>query len=148
MEPELSREALLKAAGASSIEKKVNLEQALQERQRQEYNRLISQGRNLGQLFLLDRTASSDWLDAMKNADGADGAVIPPLAPEDHAAIVRLLKDRESFKPWPHKLVETISTLPFIRKRFPYNEYVQKVGRLEADGWLVRVYVNHEVCDR
>ena len=58
MEPELSRKALLKAPGASSIEKKVNLEQAVQERQRQEYNRLISQGRNLGKLFFLDRTAS------------------------------------------------------------------------------------------
>jgi hypothetical protein len=61
---------------------------------------------------------------------------------------VCLLKERESFKPWTHRLVETISTLPYIRKRFPYNEYVQKVGRLEADGWLVRVYVNHEDCDR
>ena len=148
MEPELSREALLKAPGASSIEKKVNLEQALQERQRQEYNRLISQGSNLGKLFLLDRTASYDWLSAMRDADGAERAVIPPLSAEDHAAIVGLLKHRESFKPWPHKLVETISTLPYIRTRFPYNEYVQKVGRLEADGWLVRVYVNHEDCDR
>ena len=124
------------------------LEQALQERQRHEYNRLTSQGRNLGKLFLLDRTASYDWLSAMKNADGAECAVIPTLSAEDHAAIVLLLKERESFKPWTHKLVETISTLPFIRKRFPYNEYVQKVGRLEADGWLVRVYVNHDNCDR
>ncbi len=148
MEPELSRKALLKAPGASSIEKKVNLEQAVQERQRQEYNRLISQGRNLGKLFFLDRTASYDWLSAMKDADEAECVVIPPLSAEDHAAIVDLLKDRESFKPWPHKLVETISTLPYIRERFPYNEYVQKVGRLEADGWLVRVYVNHEDRDR
>ena len=148
MEPELSREALLKASGASSIEKKVNLEQALQERQRQEYNRLILQGGNLGKLFLLERAASYDWLSAMKNADGAECAVIPPLSAEDHAAIERLLKDRQAFKPWPHKLVETISTLPLIRKRFPYSEYVQKVGRLEADGWLVRVYVNHEDYDR
>jgi hypothetical protein len=102
----------------------------------------------LGKLFFLDRTASYDWLSAMKNADGAECAVIPSLSTEDHAAIVGLLKHRESFKPWPHKLVEAISTLPYIRKRFRYNEYVQKVGRLEADGWLVRVYVNHEDCDR
>jgi hypothetical protein len=105
MEPELRREALLKASDASSIEKKVNLEQALQERQRPEYNRLISQGRNLGKLFFLDRTASYDWLSAMKNADGAECAIIPSLSAEDHAAIVGLLKHRESFKPWPHKLV-------------------------------------------
>jgi len=55
-----------------------------------------------------------------------------------------MFKDREQFQPWTHRLVENISSLPFVRRRFPYQEYVQKVGRLEADGWLVRVYVNHE----
>ena len=25
-------------------------------------------------------------------------------------------------------------------------KYVQTVGRLEAEGWLVRVYVNHEIA--
>ena len=144
MEPELRREALLQAAGSSAIEKKMNLEQALQERQRQEYDRLISQGRNLGKLFLLGRKLSCVWLNSLKTSDESEGDVIPPLAAEEHAAIVRLLKERESFKPWTHKLVETISRLPYIRKRFPYHEYVQKVGRLEADGWFVRVYVNHE----
>jgi hypothetical protein len=47
--------------------------------------------------------------------------------------------------PWTNQK-ETISQLPFIEKRFPYNEYVQMVGRLEADGWFVRVYVNYEDC--
>jgi hypothetical protein len=51
---------------------------------------------------------------------------------------------QQTFQPWPHRLVEAISRLPFVKKRFPYHEYVQRVGRLEADGWLVRVYVNHE----
>jgi hypothetical protein len=147
MEPELSREALLKALGSSAIEKKINLERALQERQQQEYNRLISQGRNLSKLFLLDRKSSCDWLNSIKSPDGLEFGVIPTLATEDHEAIVRLLKERESCKPWTHKLVEAISKLPYIRKRFPYTEYVRKVGRLEADGWLVRVYVNHEDCD-
>jgi len=66
------------------------------------------------------------------------------LGPEEEQAIERLLKEREQFKPWTHGLVETISTLPYIKRRFPDREYVQKVGRLEAAGWLVRVYVNHE----
>ena len=57
---------------------------------------------------------------------------------------MRLLRERESFKPWTHRLAEAISRLPSIRTRFPYQDYVQKVGRLEADGWFVRVYVNHE----
>ena len=147
MEPDLSRAALLQAPGSSAIERKTNLEQALQERQRREYDRMISQGRNLSKLFLRNRKQSYDWLSSMQNLGGEEWGAIPPLAAEDHGAIVRLLKERESFKPWTHNLVETISRLPFIRKRFPYNEYVQKVGRLEADGWLVRVYVNHEDCD-
>ena len=115
----------------------------MQERQRQEFNRLISQGRNLGKLFLLDRKPSYNWLNSLKTPDAAECVVIPPLSAKDHDAIVGLLKERESFKPWPHKLVETISCLPYIRK-LPYNEFVQKVGRLDADGWFVRVYVNHE----
>jgi hypothetical protein len=147
MEPELSRAALLQAPGSSAIERKTNLEQALQERQRQEYDRMISQGRNLSKLFLRNRKQSYDWLSSIQHLGGEEWGAISPLVAEDHEAIVRLLKERESFKPWTHDLVETISRLPFIRKRFPYNEYVQKVGRLEADGWLVRVYVNHEDCD-
>lgn len=145
MEPGLSREAMLKAPGASSIEKKTNLEHALHEQQKEEYHRLLAQGRNLGKLFLLGRKESCQWLNSLRKAcAGPDGASIPQISPEDHESIVRLLKERESFKPWPHRLVETISRLPFIRKRFPYHEYVQKVGRLEAEGWFVRVYVNHE----
>jgi hypothetical protein len=144
MEPELSREALLKAPGLSAIEKKLNLERAAQERHREEFDRLAAQGKNLGRLFLLDRQASSDWLDSLKSRDGVESAVIPPLAPEEVGAIERLLKERQAFKPWTHHLVETISTLPYIKRRFRYQEYVQMVGRLEADGWLVRVYVNHE----
>jgi hypothetical protein len=144
MEPELSRESLLKAPGVSAIEKKVNLEAALQERQKEEFNRLVAQGRSLGRLFLLDRPASYDWLNAMTGADGSDNAAIPALSVEEQAAIEALLKKREQFQPWTHRLVETISRLPYVKKRFPYTEYVQRVGRLEADGWLVRVYVNHE----
>jgi len=144
MEPELDREWLLKAPGASAIEKKLNLEAALQERQREEFNRLAAQGQNLGKLFLLNRPTSYDWLNSMARSDGSGHAPIPSISEDEYAAIEYLLKAREGFQPWTHRLVETISRLPYVRKRFPYHEYVQRVGRLEADGWLVRVYVNHE----
>jgi hypothetical protein len=143
MEPELDREMLLKTPGASAIEKKLNLEAALQERQKEEFDRLAAQGRNLGKLFLLNRPASYDWLNAMTRPEGSSSAVIPALLAEDLAAIESLLQQREAFQPWTHRLVGTISRLPYVKKRFPYHEYVQRVGRLEADGWLVRVYVNH-----
>src|SRR5579883_2536367 len=158
MEPELSREALLKAPGTTSIDKKLNLEKAILESQRPEYERLLEQGRNLGKLMLLNRKESYDWINSLRSphlleeADWAEpgggfkGHCIPPLCPGDNEAIVRLLKTREGFRPWTHGLVETISRLPYVKRRFPYREYVQKVGRLEADGWLVRVYVNHETC--
>jgi hypothetical protein len=123
MEPHLTRQALLSAPGVSAIEKKQNLERALEEEQEEEFKHLASQGRNLGKLFLLNRQASSTWL---------------------KQSIVQILKEREGFHPWTHRLVETISALPFVKQRYRYQEYVQKVGRLEADGWLVRVYVNHE----
>jgi hypothetical protein len=144
MEPELNRESLLKMPGASTIEKKLNLEAALQERQKEEYDRLIAQGRNLGKLFLLNRTASCEWLNSMTQPEGPGRAMIPALSPEEHGAIEHLLKAREAFQPWTHRLVVTISRLPYVKKRYRYHEYVQRVGRLEADGWLVRVYVNHE----
>ena len=144
MEPELNREALLKAPGLSAIEKKLNLEQALQERQKEEFDRLLAQGINLGKLILLDRPASYAWLNSIKTPAGEEKASIPSLTSEEQAAIAHVLKEREKFQPWTHRLVEAISALPYIRRRFPYQEYVQKVGRLEADGWLVRVYVNHE----
>ena len=144
MEPDLNPEALLHAPGDTPIEKKLNLELALGERRKAEYDRLLSQGRNLGKLFLLDRPASYDWLSSLLGHAGADNVALPPLSPGELAAIERLLNVRERFQPWTHRLVETISKLPYIRHRFPYPEYVQKAGRLEADGWLVRVYVNHE----
>jgi hypothetical protein len=144
MEPELNQDALLKAPGLSAIEKKLNLEQALQERQKEEFTRLAAQGKNLGRLFLLNRQASSDWLNSIKSPEGAEKAAIPSLSAEEQGVIERLLKERERVQPWTHRLVETISTLPYIKRRFLYHEYVQKVGRLEADGWFVRVYVNHE----
>jgi hypothetical protein len=144
MEPELDREALVQAPGASSIEKKLNLEAALQERQKEEFNRLSAQGRNLGKLFLLNRPASYDWLNAMTRPEGSGHAIIPSLSAQEHATIECLLKEREAFQPWTNRLVETISRLPFVKNRYRYHEYVQRVGRLEADGWLVRVYVNHE----
>jgi hypothetical protein len=84
----------------------------------------------------------------MSSPDGSGRAAIPPLSAEELAAIERLLREREAFQPWTHRLVETISRLPYIKKRYPYHEYVQRVGRLEADGWLVRVYVNHETGER
>jgi hypothetical protein len=144
MEPELDRESLWNAPGASAIEKKLNLEAALKERQEAEFNRLAAQGHNLGKLFLLDRQSSYDWLNSMAAPNGSGNAAIPALSAEERAAIEGLLKKREGFQPWTHRLVEAISRLPYVRKRFPYHEYVQQVGRLEADGWLVRVYVNHE----
>jgi hypothetical protein len=144
MEPELSREALLAATGVSAIDKKLNLERALQDRQKAEFDRLVMQGKNLGKLFLLNRQQSYDWLNSIQLPPGMESAVIPPPLAEELTAIVRLLKEREEFQPWTHRLAGTISTLPYIKRRFLYYDYVQKVGRLEADGWLVRVYVNHE----
>ena len=142
MEPELSREALLAAPGTSAIEKKLNLEAALQEHQRREYHRLLTQGQNLGKLILLNRSSSYEWLDSLKSPAGADNPPIPSLTQDELRTIARILKEREAFQPWTHHLVETISRMPYIRHRYRYQEYVQKVGRLEADGWLVRVYVN------
>ena len=147
MEPELDRESLLKAPGASAIEKKLNLEAALQERQKDEFNRLVRQGRNLGKLFLLNRSASREWLNAMNPPERAGHSTIPALTAHETAAIESLLKQHEGFQPWTNQLVETISRLPYVKKHFRYHEYVQRVGRLEADGWLVRVYVNHERVD-
>ena len=143
MEPELSREALLAAPGASTIEKKINLEASLQEAQRREYHRLLTQGQNLGKLILLNRGASYEWLESLKSGkEGVPNPPIPALSQEELRAISAALKQREAFQPWTHRMVEAISRLPYIRRRYRYQEYVQKVGRLEADGWLVRVYVN------
>jgi hypothetical protein len=164
MEPELSREALLEAEGETAIEKKLNLEQSFQESQREEFDHLLAQGHNLGKLILLNRKTSYEWLNSLQrasaaialapaggglgfNRDGNASPCIPCLSAEEEDAIARILQARETFQPWTHRLVETISQLPFIKTRFRYQEYVQKVGRLEADGWLVRVYVNHETCD-
>jgi hypothetical protein len=164
MEPELSREALLEAVGETAIEKKLNLEQSLQESQREEFDYLLAQGHNLGKLILLNRKTSYEWLNSLQrasaaialapaggglgfNRDGNPSPCIPCLSAEEEDAIARILQARETFQPWTHRLVETFSRLPFIKTRFRYQEYVQKVGRLEADGWLVRVYVNHETCD-
>jgi len=147
MEPELNRKSLLQAPGASAIEKKLNLEATLQEKQKDEFNRLAEQGRKLGKLFLLNRQTSCDWLNSMAQPEGFCPVVIPALTSEERAAIERLLQEREAFHPWTHRLVETIGRLPYVKKRFPYHEYVQRVGRLEADGWLVRVYVNHETVE-
>jgi hypothetical protein len=148
MEPYLNREALLKAPGDSMIAKKLNLERALLESQQEEFNRLLSQGRNLGKLFLLDRQASIAWLSSLKRGNGVAGRNLPPLTAEEQATVVRLLEKRERFQPWTHRLVDTCSALPFVQRRFPYRDYVEKVGRLEADGWLVRVYVNCEEAPR
>jgi hypothetical protein len=147
MEPELSREALLSAPGATSIEKKLNLEESLQKRQQQVYERLLEQGRNLGKLLLLNRKSSYEWLNSIKSRQTKDNSCIPCLEDTEREAIEKSLRSRERFQPWTHRLVETISAMPYVQRRFPYQEYVQKVGRLEADGWLVRVYVNHETCD-
>ena len=161
MEPELSRDALLGACGTSPIEKKLNLEKDLQARHKREYEQLLAQGRNLGKLMLLNRPASYEWLNSIEsqaNSARSDGTrepscesqqerprdCIPELSTSEEAQVTERLKERESFQPWTHRLVETISTLPYIKRRFRYQEYVQKVGRLEADGWLVRVYVNHD----
>jgi hypothetical protein len=124
MEPELSRDSLL--------------------REKEEFDRLSAQGRNLGKLFLLNRAASYEWLNAITPPAGSHRAAIPPLSEQECAAVERLLKEREGFQPWTNRLVETIGRLPYVKNRFRYHEYVQRVGRLEADGWLVRVYVNHE----
>ncbi|HEY3860964.1 MAG TPA: hypothetical protein VGO59_03680 [Verrucomicrobiae bacterium] len=140
MEPELNQDSLLRAPGASAIDKKLNLEAALQERQKEEFERLAAQGRNLGRLFLYNRATSYEWIYGLTSADGT----VPPLSAREQAAIEKLFARREGFQPWTNQLVETISRLPYVKKRFRYYEYVQRVGRLEADGWLVRVYVNHE----
>jgi len=143
------------------IEKKMNLETSLQASHRPLYDRLLEQGRNLGKLMLLNRNASYEWLNTLPNRWDGEGCgddqrqevgplgvsgCIPTLTSDEQAAIKQNLEQRERFLPWTHRLVETISALPYIQRRFPYQEYVQKVGRLEADGWLVRVYVNHETA--
>jgi hypothetical protein len=76
MEPEMDRDSLLQAPGNSPIEQKLNLEAALQARQQDEFDRLTAQGRNLGKLFLLNRTASYDWLHSMTQREGSDHATI------------------------------------------------------------------------
>jgi hypothetical protein len=144
MEPELSREALMKAPGRSTIEKKINLERALEECCQAEFKLLMARGKDLGRLMLLNRRTSYQWMNSIQGSDGSNDGEIPPLRREEHDAVTRKLKEREAFKPWTHRMVEAISTLPYIRKRFPHDEYVQKVGRLEADGWFVRVYINHQ----
>jgi len=148
MEPHLSRQALEKTPGASAIEKKLNLERALQQAQKEEFDRLVGQGRNLGKLFLLNRQASCSWLNSLTSSEGSANARIPPLTPEEQKVVLRVLRERESFRPWTHRLVDTISRLPLVQRRFPYQSYVQQVGRLEADGWFVRVYVNHEAEEK
>jgi hypothetical protein len=159
MEPDLSQRALLEAPGRSAIEKKLNLENSLKDRHQIEYEKLLAQGINLGRLILLNRAASYEWLNSFPYTCPADPGrepssdlaqehcQLPRLTKEEHTAVARSLEARERFQPWPHRLVETISALPYVQRRFPYQEYVQKVGRLEADGWLVRVYVNHSACD-
>ena len=163
MEPELSRDALWQAAGSSAIEKKLNLENSLQKQQKTEFELLLAQGRNLGKLMLLNRHASYEWLnslalqrksqaastDSPTNTSEISGpaACVPPLMATEYAALEKSLAERQVFQPWTHRLVEAISKLPYIKRRFPYKEYVQTVGKLEADGWLVRVYVNHDNCD-
>lgn len=144
MEPALTPAALWNSPGNTAIEKKLNLEKALEEGHQEAFLALLARGRNLSKLILLNRQNSYEWLNSIKGT--ADGLPIdiPPLQPEEHAAVTQRLKKRESFKPWTHRLVDVISALPFVRKRFPHEEYVQKVGRLEADGWFVRVYVNHQ----
>ena len=93
----------------------------------------------MAKLILLDRQTSYDWLNSIKDPSGE----IPQLTIEEHKAITHRLKERERFKPWTHRLVDGISKLPIIKKRFPHDEFVQQVGRLESDGWFVRVYVNY-----
>jgi hypothetical protein len=163
MEPELSRDALWQAAGSSAIEKKINLENCLQKKKKTEFELLLAQGRSLGKLMLLNRQVSYEWLNslALQNkpqASANDSHVenqkisgicncVPPLSPSEYGALEKALAERQVFQPWTHRLVEAISKLPYIKRRFPYKEYVQTVGKLEADGWLVRVYVNHDNCD-
>lgn len=139
MEPEITAEALRQTAGTTPIERKINLERALEEKHRKEFKVLLQRGRNLGKLILLNRQQSYNWLNSIKELDGD----IPQLSAEEHRLVALRLKEREKFKPWTHRLVDGISTLPYIKKRFPHDEYVQQVGRLEADGWFVRVYVNY-----
>ena len=147
MEPELTRDALLNANGHTAIEKKLNLEQELQMRQKPEFDRLLAQGRNLGKLMLLNRQASCQWLNSIRSTDAAGRSIIPNLTAEEQTAIRCKTSQCERFQPWTHRVVETITRLPYVRSRFPYDEYIQKVGRLEADGWLVRVYVHHQRDD-
>jgi len=163
MEPELSRDALWRAIGSSAIEKKLNLENSLQTQQKTEFELLLAQGRNLGKLMLLNRQASYEWLNSLAlqrkaRTDLSDSPIenqvitgasncVPSLAETEYAALEKSLAERQVFQPWTHRLVEAISKLPYIKQRFPYKEYVQTVGKLEADGWLVRVYVNHDNCD-
>lgn len=139
MEPELTPRALLHTPGRNAIEKKLELERRLQASQKTELDALLAQGKNLGKLFLLNRNASYEWINVIRSQETP---AIPELSAEEKATVHALFHRWEAFTPWTHGLVNVISQLPFIRKRFPHDEYIQRVGRLEADGWLVRVYVN------
>ena len=141
MEPELTPGALLHTPGRNAIEKKLELERRLQETHKCELEALLARGRNLGKLFLLNRQSSYEWLNSLCSQE-AGAMDIPDLSSSERTTVQEIFKGRELFKPWTHGLVEFISQLPLIRKRFPHGEYIQRVGRLEADGWLVRVYVN------
>jgi hypothetical protein len=140
-EPELTREALLKSPGATAIDKKTNLEQALEVSHHAEYERLLARGIHLGRLILLNRKQSCAWLKSIPPVEA--GGDVPPLSEEERQLVAARLLEREAFKPWTHRLVDGISRLPWVRDRFPHEEYVQAVGRLEASGWFIRVYVNH-----
>src|SRR5215471_954207 len=120
MEPALNREALLQAPGASAIEKKLSLEKNLQEKQRDEYDRFLAQGLNLGKLILLNRQTSYEWLNSLPQACENNQGCIPVLSGQERALIMEALQARERFQPWTHRLVETISTMPYIKRRFPY----------------------------
>lgn len=141
MEPELTPLALRNTRGASPIEKKLTLERQLAEAQKAQVEALVARGWRMGKLFLLDRKASYEWLNSLGSGNGKP-VEIPALSAEETGSILAVLKVHEGFKPWTHRLVDVISQLPFVRNRFPHDEYIQRVGRLEADGWLVRVYVN------
>ena len=72
----------------------------------------------------------------MAGVEGSDNAAIPSLSVEEQTAIEALLKTRERFQPWTHRLVETIAACLMSRNVFPMpNTSSGLAGWRRTAGW-------------
>lgn len=149
IEPGLSHDAIRSAPGNTLVQKKNNLEGDLKAAHHDEHQKLIAVGRNLAVLRLLNRADSISFLNSISEGSDKGNSRIPPLTEEQQQEIAASYKQQEAFVPWPHRTVDLMKKLPFIKHRFPHEKFVQNVGRSEADGWFVRVYGYYEDgCER